>query len=78
MPVEGLQKALEAEGLDLEDFTLQDAENVAQLWPKTSPAGLSLGNRACLSLAQRLGLPAFTADRSWAILNLGIEVRLIR
>ena len=29
------------------------------------PFGLSLGDRACLALASREGLPAMTADRSW-------------
>ncbi len=78
LPIEGYREELEAEGLDLLDFTPQDAEHVARLWASTSPAGLSLGDRACLSLAQRLGLPAFTADRTWVSLNLGVEVRLIR
>jgi len=59
-------------------FTAEDAESTAVLWPSTRQAGLSLGDRACLSLAQRLGLPALTTDRVWAALDLGIEVRLIR
>jgi ribonuclease VapC len=32
----------------------------------TRAAGLSLGDRACLALAQRLGVPTLTADRAWA------------
>ena len=78
LPIDGYREDLEALGLDLLDFTLQDAESVAQLWPITRPVGLSLGDRACLSLARRLGLPAFTADRHWATLDLGVEVRLVR
>lgn len=31
----------------------------------TSAAGLSLGDRFCLALAKRLGVPAYTADRAW-------------
>lgn len=45
---------------------------------QTRHLGLSVGDRACLALAQRDGLPAFTADRAWAKLDVGVEVVLIR
>lgn len=41
-------------------------------------SGLSLGDRACLALARRLGVPAVTADRAWKMLRVGIPVTLIR
>ena len=44
----------------------------------TKSRGLSLGDRACLALGKRLGLPVYTADRAWAELDLGVEVVLIR
>ena len=46
----------------------------------TEPAGLSLGDRFCLALAKREGLPAWTADRAWARIAdaVGVEVRVIR
>jgi len=44
----------------------------------TKHRGLSLGDRACLALAAKLGSPALTADRAWTELDLGIEVVLIR
>lgn len=40
--------------------------------------GLSLGDRACLALAEREKLAAVTADRAWRDLQLGVEIRLIR
>jgi ribonuclease VapC len=47
---------------------------------KTRTAGLSLGDRACLVLAQRLGVKALTADRAWAKINqaAGVEIELVR
>jgi ribonuclease VapC len=44
----------------------------------TAAKGLSLGDRACLALAQRLGLPAITADRAWSEIKIGIAVEVIR
>lgn len=46
----------------------------------TSAAGLSLGDRFCLALAKRLGVPAFTADRAWkdVATDVGAKVVTIR
>lgn len=44
----------------------------------TRAQGLSLGDRMCLALAQRLALPVMTADKPWAQLAIGIEVDVIR
>lgn len=40
--------------------------------------GLSLGDAACLGTAGTLGVPVLTADRAWAALALGIEIRQLR
>jgi PIN domain nuclease of toxin-antitoxin system len=40
--------------------------------------GLSLGDAACLGTAEALNLPVLTADRAWATLGLGVEMRLLR
>ena len=63
---------------DVESFDAAAAVQVALLRRATSVRGLSLGDRACLALGKRLGLPVYTADRAWAELDLGIEVVLIR
>lgn len=46
----------------------------------TAEAGLSLGDRFCLALAARDGLPALTADRAWKDVAqaCGAKVTVIR
>jgi ribonuclease VapC len=50
----------------------------AALHSRTRDLGFSLADCACLSLAGQCGLPAITAEQSWAKASLGVEVRLIR
>jgi PIN domain nuclease of toxin-antitoxin system len=76
--VRDVQEDLASLGLQVLPFTEEDAGPTARLWSTTRQAGLSLGDRACLSLAQKLGLSALTTDRGWTALNLEVEVRLIR
>jgi ribonuclease VapC len=76
--VSDLRADIEALGLEIVPFTVGDAEQAAELWKATRHLGLSLGDRACLGLARRLGRPALTADRAWLDTDLGIEVRAIR
>ena len=76
--VKGLRQDLEAVGLSIIPFTATQAEGAAQLWQKTRSFGLSLGDRACLSLGLELALPVFTADQEWQRLELGLEIQLIR
>ena len=78
LAVEGLTADLEALGVSILPFIAEDAEASAVLWSATHRLGLSLGDRACLALARRLSLPALTADRAWAELQVGIDIRVIR
>jgi len=66
------------EQVTVEPFTYHDAFAAAALRRPTSALGLSLGDRACLALAQRLDAVAATADRQWSKLELGIAIRLVR
>ncbi len=59
-------------------FEEADVGPAAHIRTATRSAGLSLGDRACLTLARRLGVPALTADRQWRDLRVDVEVRLIR
>jgi PIN domain nuclease of toxin-antitoxin system len=59
-------------------FDRELARKAGMLRPATRALGLSLGDRACLALAQREGLPALTTDRSWTKLNIGVEIKVLR
>ena len=65
-------------GAQVMAFEPKDVIPGAWLRNTTRSAGLSLADRACLTLAQRLGLPALTADRQWSKLDLEVDVQQIR
>jgi PIN domain nuclease of toxin-antitoxin system len=54
------------------------ARRAGVLWDTTRRQGLSLGDRCCLALAEREGLPALTTDKAWANITLNVEVKIIR
>ena len=70
--------ALGMANVDVVDFDRVQAEQAGALVTRTRSRGLSLGDRACLTLAAQEALPVLTADRIWATLKLAVEVRLIR
>ena len=65
-------------GLEVEPFSEADAEAAGAMEPSTRKLGLSLGGRACLALAERLGRPILTADRALAEAARPVSVELIR
>lgn len=75
-----IHRLLDALPFDRVPFDEEQAYAAGLLLPMTRPAGLSLGDRACLALAARLGVPAFTADRAWSSVAaaVSVEVQLIR
>lgn len=64
--------------LSIEPLTAADCVAVARLRPITKRQGLSLADRACLALAERLDVPALTADRKWLEADVAADVQLIR
>ncbi len=79
----GVASDLEALGIRIEPVGLDDARLHAQLRRCELAAVddrpvLSLGDRCCLALGQRLGAPVVTADRAWARLGLPVDVVVIR
>lgn len=69
---------IEQMGIVWIDFDRELAIGAAALLVPTMPWGLSLGDRTCLALARLRNLPAATADRAWAKLDLGIRVEVVR
>ena len=68
------------EDLDLAIIPFDKRQSIVTglLRPATKNFGLSLGDRACLSLAMIKQLPVLTADRIWLELNLQIDIQTIR
>lgn len=64
--------------LEVVAFDERQAELVGSLEPLLRNRGIAFGDRVCLMLGRLRGLPVLTADRPWASLDLGVEVRLIR
>ena len=76
-----VNQALEAFGalLEIVDCDRTQAENLAFFYARRNPYGLSLGDCACLALAEARGLSVLTAEQSWKkIPDLKIKIRLIR
>ena len=66
-------------GIEVIPFDRRTALLSGAYRPVTRRLGLGLGDRACLATACRLGLPALTADRSWADVSIaGVTVVQIR
>ena len=71
-----VQRAIALMAMEIVAFDAEQAYAAAGI--RSATHVLSLGDRACLQLAACRGLPAVTADRAWAELDVGAEVQLIR
>lgn len=74
IPVEAALDMLDALHLDVRPHGRDDAVAAAALYPATREYGSGLGDRSCMALAIAAKLPALTADRAWA----GIDVPELR
>lgn len=71
---EGVAARINAFPLVIHALDAAQAWRAGLLRQKTRTHGLSLGDRACLALAETLEAPAMTTDRAWAALDLEVEV----
>jgi ribonuclease VapC len=80
MPERTVEEVVTGLQLDLYAHDVNAAFASGFLRERTRLAGLSLGDRACLALAQALQLPAVTTDRAWREVAdaIGVRVDLIR
>ena len=70
MRVEQVIKAIEPFVDSIVAFDFEYSILCADLKKSTKNLGLSIGDRACISLGIKLGLAIYTADRIWAELKL--------
>ena len=78
MPEKAIHQALQPLGLEIIPFDEEQAYQAGLLRASTQDRGVSLGDRACLSLAKMLGVVALTADKAWAGLSVGATIKVIR
>lgn len=82
-PDEALAKAVlnvQSLGLDVADLTTDDAIQAGAWSPYQKSAGLSAGDRCCLALGKRTGLPVVHAGQKWQPLadEFALELVLVR
>ena len=77
MPDDEMRLVMEGVPLKLAQFDQDSAHAAGLLRRSTKSLGLSLGDRACLALAQSRGAQAVTADRVWKK-HKDIDVLVVR
>jgi len=78
IPLSAAEERIAALGLVNVPFDQAQARRAAEMRHGTRTKGLSLGDRACLALAQQQSALAMTADRAWRDLGLNIAIECIR
>jgi ribonuclease VapC len=78
MPLDRAWRTLDLLDLTLVELDPEIAVGAVALRSSARHRTLSLADRVCLALATRNGVPALTADRVWAELDLPCKIELIR
>lgn len=80
LPKEVVDRFFDYEGMNVVSLDKKTAAAAGAMAAITKSAGLSLGDRCCLALAQSRDAEVLTADRNWADFAdpLGLRITLIR
>jgi PIN domain nuclease of toxin-antitoxin system len=78
VPDDAIDQSLADLDLTIVPLDQDQAMRAGKLRLATRGAGLSLGDRACLAVADALGAVAITTDQAWAKLSLDIEIAFAR
>jgi ribonuclease VapC len=78
LPAQQLERGCAQFGIDVIDFNNEQALACAALRPLTKSAGLSLGDRACIALAQLMEGTAVTADHAWQDVKSLVKVPILQ
>jgi ribonuclease VapC len=78
MPEAEIREVIDGLRLDVIAFDLDLALHAGSMRGPTRSLGLSLGDRACLALAQREGATALTTDRTWSGLEAIVAIGHLR
>lgn len=78
MPEKAIRQALQPLGLEIVPFDEDQSYQAGLLRTSTQDTGISLGDRACLSLAKMRDVIALTTDKAWSGLSIGATIKVIR
>jgi ribonuclease VapC len=76
--LEGISTSLSQFTMRVVPFTSEEAFISGSLRAATRRKGLSLGDRCCLALGVKTGLPVLTTESAWRELDVGVQVEVIR
>ena len=79
-PTAAIDSFFDDTGIEIVKHSFEQAVATGKMASTTRKAGLSLGDRACLALAQSKQAEVLTADRIWVDFasELGLNIRLLR
>lgn len=78
VPDDAIDQSLADLDLAIVPFDQDQAMRAGKLRLATRGAGLSLGDRACLAVADALGAIAITTDQAWSKLAIETEIKFAR
>ncbi len=77
LPIHELGRGMAQFSVDIVDFNQEQALASAALRPLTKSAGLSLGDRACIALAQLMQGCVVTSDRAWLDIAEATKIKVL-